>query len=44
MGEDLRFYDEEGVRRWYDSPEYQELAQHHWRFSRANIVLVRGML
>ena len=38
----IRFPDEAEFRRWYESPEYQELAQHRWQASRADIVLVKG--
>lgn len=36
----IRFSDENEARRWYDSPEYRELAKHRHRASRANIALV----
>lgn len=38
----LRFPDDEAVRRWYESPEYQALAEHRWRASEARIVAVEG--
>lgn len=37
----LRFPSEEEARRWYESPEYRQLAAHRLRASQANIVLVR---
>ena len=38
----LRFRDEADARRWYESPEYQDLVQHRHQASEANIVLVQG--
>lgn len=38
----IRFPDVAHARRWYDSPEYQALAEHRRNASRANIVLVEG--
>lgn len=37
----IRFPNEEEARRWYESPEYQKLAEHRHRASTGNIVLVR---
>jgi len=37
----IRFPDEEEARRWYESPEYRNLAKHRHRSSNANIVLVK---
>jgi uncharacterized protein (DUF1330 family) len=37
----LRFPNEDEARRWYESPEYRELAKHRHGSSSANIVLVR---
>jgi uncharacterized protein (DUF1330 family) len=39
----LRFPDAAEAERWYQSPEYQALAQHRWRASRANIALLSGL-
>jgi uncharacterized protein (DUF1330 family) len=39
----LRFPDEAEARRWYESPEYQAIAQHRWRASRASVIAVEGM-
>jgi uncharacterized protein (DUF1330 family) len=36
----IRFPDEQEARRWYGSPEYQELVEHRHASSDANIVLV----
>jgi uncharacterized protein (DUF1330 family) len=37
----MRFPSEEEARRWYDSPEYQELVKHRHRAADANVVLVK---
>jgi uncharacterized protein (DUF1330 family) len=39
----LRFPSAEVMRRWYDSPEYQALAQHRFAGARANIVMVDAL-
>jgi uncharacterized protein (DUF1330 family) len=39
----LRFPDAEEAERWYRSPEYQAIAQHRWRASRANVALLDGI-
>ena len=39
----LRFPDEAEADRWYNSPEYQALAQHRFASSKGNVVLVRGL-
>ncbi len=39
----LRFPSREDARRWYDSSEYQELAQHRFRASQGNIAIVSGL-
>lgn len=38
----LRFPDQAEAERWYRSPEYQALAQHRFRASRANVALLQG--
>jgi uncharacterized protein (DUF1330 family) len=38
----IRFPSVAEARRWYDSPEYQELARYRREASAADIVLVRG--
>lgn len=38
----LRFPDKAEADRWYRSPEYQALAQHRLRSSRANVALLQG--
>jgi len=38
----IRFPSPDEARRWYDSPEYQALAQHRWQASQADILLVKG--
>ncbi|OQX83773.1 MAG: hypothetical protein B6D63_05675, partial [Candidatus Latescibacteria bacterium 4484_7] len=32
---------EKEARRWYESPEYQRLAEHRHRASTGNIVMVK---
>lgn len=39
----LRFPDRAEAERWYRSPEYQAIAQHRWRGSRANVALLQGL-
>lgn len=39
----LRFPDSAEAERWYRSPEYQAIAQHRWRASRANVALLKGL-
>lgn len=38
----IRFPDEDEARRWYDSAEYQSLAQHRFRAASADILLAKG--
>lgn len=38
----IRFPDEEGFRRWYESAEYQNLARRRFQASDADVVLVKG--
>ncbi len=39
----LRFPSEEEARRWYESPEYQALAQHRYRGATATVILAKGL-
>ena len=39
----IRFPDEEEAQRWYNSNEYQSLAQHRFRSAKTNAALVRGV-
>jgi uncharacterized protein (DUF1330 family) len=39
----IRFPDEKELRRWYESPEYQQLARHRKEASVASIAVVRGL-
>ena len=39
----IRFPDADEARRWYESPEYQALAQHRWQASRASIISLEGL-
>ena len=38
----LRFASREDARRWYDSPEYQKLAEHRLRASKGTLIAVTG--
>ncbi len=39
----IQFPSSDDVRRWYDSAEYQALAQHRYHASKADIILVEGL-
>jgi uncharacterized protein (DUF1330 family) len=39
----IRFPDGDEARRWYESPEYQALAQHRWQASTASIIALEGL-
>lgn len=39
----LRFPDETAARSWYDSADYQALAQHRFAASAANLAIVQGV-
>lgn len=38
----IRFPDEGEARQWYDSAEYQALAQHRFRAASVDILLAKG--
>ncbi|UCG88347.1 MAG: DUF1330 domain-containing protein [Gemmatimonadota bacterium] len=38
----IRFPNEQALRRWYDSPEYQLLARHRREASVASVAIVAG--
>ena len=38
----IRFPDENEAKRWYESPEYQKLAQHRFKASTSNIIMANG--
>lgn len=38
----MRFPSEAEARRWYESPEYQAIAQHRFRASSGNAVIIEG--
>lgn len=38
----IRFPNEDELRRWYESDEYQSLAQHRKNASEADIILAHG--
>ena len=39
----LKFPDDDAARRWYDSPEYQELVKHRHAASTGNAALLTGI-
>jgi uncharacterized protein (DUF1330 family) len=39
----IRFPSADDARRWYQSAEYQAIAQHRFRASKANAVMVEGL-
>lgn len=39
----IRFPDEAEARRWYESPEYQAIAQHRWRGSKGTVIVFEGL-
>lgn len=39
----IRFPNEEEAMNWYNSPEYQKLAQRRLKSSRGNIILASGL-
>lgn len=39
----IRFPSAKEARRWYESPEYQAIAQHRFRGSKGNVVIVEGL-
>ena len=38
----IRFPNEEELKNWYESPQYQSLAKHRWQASEADIIVVKG--
>lgn len=38
----IEFPDDQELRRWYESPEYQQLARHRQGASVASIVIISG--
>ena len=39
----IQFPDEAAARSWYDSDDYQALAQHRFAASAANLAIVQGL-
>ena len=39
----MAFPNEEGLNAWYQSPEYQKLAQHRWQSSTARIAMLHAL-
>jgi len=40
----IRFPSVEEAKRWYKAPEYQEVAQHRFRSTKTNLILIEGRL
>ena len=38
----IKFPDDQELRRWYESPEYQQLARHRHEASVASIAIISG--
>jgi uncharacterized protein (DUF1330 family) len=38
----IQFANRDEAMNWHDSPEYQRLAEHRWKSTTSNLVLVRG--
>jgi len=38
----IRFADDNEAQRWYESEQYQALAQHRFRASRTSLILAKG--
>ena len=39
----MKFPSLDHAHRWHNDPDYQVLAEHRWRSSQANLVLVEGL-
>ena len=39
----LSFPSREEARRWYESPEYQEIAKHRFQGTTSNVVILDGL-
>ena len=39
----IRFASGGEAKRWYESPEYQSIAQHRFKGAKANIILMQGL-
>ena len=40
----IRFPSMEAAKRWYDSPEYQEVVQHRFHAAETNLIFIEGRL
>jgi len=40
----IRFPSMEAAKRWYESPEYQEVVQHRFRAAETNLIFIEGRL
>ncbi len=38
----IRFPSMEAAKRWYESPEYQEVVQHRFRAAETNLIFIEG--
>ena len=38
----IRFPSMEAAKRWYESPEYQEVVQHRFRAVETNLIFIEG--
>jgi uncharacterized protein (DUF1330 family) len=39
----IRFASADEAKRWYESPEYQTIAQHRFNSASANIIMMQGL-
>ncbi len=40
----IRFPSMEAAKRWYESPEYQEVVKHRFRAAETNLIFIEGRL
>jgi len=38
----IKFPDENELKSWYESPEYQQIVKHRWNASTADVLIVKG--
>jgi uncharacterized protein (DUF1330 family) len=38
----IRFPSVEDAKRWYEAPEYQHVAQHRFRSTKTNLIIIEG--
>jgi uncharacterized protein (DUF1330 family) len=39
----IRFRNRDEAKKWYESPEYQRLAQHRYSASEADVIFAEGL-